>query len=51
MTGVNKKMITFVCNKNEWPIEALEKFTFRTGARVIIRGYAIIENGISKIIN
>jgi hypothetical protein len=38
-------MITFFCNKNEFPVEELRAFTTRTGSRVVIRGVAVIENG------
>ena len=38
-------MTTFVCNKNDYKISDLKKFTINTGALVVIRGYGVIEAG------
>jgi hypothetical protein len=41
-------MITFFCNKQDFPVEELKAFSVNTGSRVVIRGVAVIENGDVK---
>ena len=36
---------TFMCDRYEYPIEHLIKFTQNTDTRVIVRGYCIITKG------
>jgi len=48
-------MITLVCQKSEvqsgqFPIDELQKFSKRTGAKIIIRNYAIIRDGVISFI-
>jgi hypothetical protein len=38
-------MITFVCNRGEYPIRDLKLFTRNTGVRVVVRRYAEIIDG------
>ena len=38
-------MITFICNRDDYPLSALIDFSGRAGVRVVVRGYAIIESG------
>lgn len=38
-------MITFICRRDDYPLSALVDFSGRAGVRVVVRGYAIIDNG------
>ena len=43
--------VTFICQRDEWPISTLITFSINTGARVVIRGYAEIIGGIVKYLH
>ena len=38
-------MITFICRRDDYPLDALIDFSARACVRVVVRGYAIIDNG------
>jgi len=42
---LNKKLLTFICDKGQYSESDLKQFTANTGASVIIRGVALVENG------
>ena len=47
----NRKKITFMCNKDEFPIEDLKLFTKKCDCLVIIRNYGTVESGCLKLHN
>lgn len=48
---MQQQRITFFCNEGDYPPEDLKKFSENTGAKVVIRGVAIIDSGKMKMIN
>ena len=42
---LKKQILTFMCDQGQYPINDLKQFTINTGAIVIIRKTARIENG------
>ena len=39
------RVTTFMCDRYDYPEEALKQFSLQNNLRVIIRGYAEIKNG------